>query len=325
MRLASLLFLSFFVAAPLFAQKNTTDASGKKQGVWEKTYKSGAIKYKGQFKNDEPVGTFQYFYSDGVTKTKVKHVGNGKAYATHFYPNNAKQSEGIYLNQKKDSVWSFYGPNGKIVSKESYKNDLKNGEAVNYYQNGNISLVAEYKGDRKHGLEVTFAENKAKLSERNYANGAFHGPFAVYDIKGNPVFEGTFENGKEVGEWKEYSKGGVLYRRIFKRENRKDSILPDNGEHITLYPNEMPKEISNYKAGALHGKSQLFYDNGRWEIVDKVDPRTGDSDKYRQMVGHTVKETCDYVYGKKHGKCIYYFEDGSVKKEETYEMGKLQK
>ena len=57
--IVGLLFLSGFV----FSQEiNKVDSKGRKQGVWQKTYpNSRAIEYKGQFKDDKPVGTFYYF------------------------------------------------------------------------------------------------------------------------------------------------------------------------------------------------------------------------------------------------------------------------
>jgi hypothetical protein len=40
------------------AQLNQTDAKGRKQGEWAKTYpKSRVYQYKGQFKDDKPIGT----------------------------------------------------------------------------------------------------------------------------------------------------------------------------------------------------------------------------------------------------------------------------
>ena len=59
------LFMMLMVISPFInAQINKVDEKGKKQGVWEKTYpRSKVLHYKGQFKDDKPVGTFQYFYS----------------------------------------------------------------------------------------------------------------------------------------------------------------------------------------------------------------------------------------------------------------------
>ena len=37
---------------------NKVDAAGKKQGVWQKTYESGKLRYKGQFNNDIPNSLF---------------------------------------------------------------------------------------------------------------------------------------------------------------------------------------------------------------------------------------------------------------------------
>jgi hypothetical protein len=53
--LTSLILLFSLVS---MAQVNHTDAKGRKQGAWVKTYESGKKRYEGAFKDDVPVGHF---------------------------------------------------------------------------------------------------------------------------------------------------------------------------------------------------------------------------------------------------------------------------
>src|SRR5574344_1919675 len=53
---------------------NYVDINKKKQGKWHKKYKNGKTRYKGQFINDIPVGTFNYYYDNG----KIKSIMNYK-------------------------------------------------------------------------------------------------------------------------------------------------------------------------------------------------------------------------------------------------------
>ena len=57
------------------------------------------------------------------------------------------------------------------------KNGLKNGEWISYFQNGEIQSVCHFK------------------------DGISHGPIIVYNIKGDELYRGNFENGSKIGEW----------------------------------------------------------------------------------------------------------------------------
>ena len=88
------LFISFISvsisAADLIGQSiNKTDDIGLKHGKWEKRYPNGNVRYKGQFKDGEPFGVFQYFYKNGKLKATNNHVGDATV-ANHVYHTNGK-------------------------------------------------------------------------------------------------------------------------------------------------------------------------------------------------------------------------------------------
>ncbi|MGB0165725.1 MAG: toxin-antitoxin system YwqK family antitoxin [Luteibaculum sp.] len=320
-------FLLFFTCLPclLFAQINQIDDLGRKQGEWSKTYKNGVAKYEGSFKDDVPVGTFKYYYPNGKLKTELSYRSADKSYAVHYYTNGKKQSEGLYIEQKKDSTWTFYNESGEVASREQYRNDMRHGVSISYYPDGKIASETQYKDDLIHGTEKTFFEGGQLQMERSYSNGVAQGIYKVLNIKGNPVLQGKYEKGEEVGEWRVFDKDGVLEQRIIKRGPRQDSIIPVNGEYIIKYANGMPQTVANYKHEKLHGEYLEYYDNGRWVVKSRLDPRSGEEDQYQEMEGHTIKKRCNYVFGKKNGKCTEYFEDGKIKKVQEYQMGELVK
>ena len=80
---------------------------------WQKTYpKSRAFEYKGQFKDDKPVGTFTYYYLTNTIKAVIEHQENSNRSVAKMYHENGKpMSVGIYRNLKKDimkQIFSFY-------------------------------------------------------------------------------------------------------------------------------------------------------------------------------------------------------------------------
>ena len=43
-----------------------------KQGMWQKKYNNGNVRYEGFFKDNKETGLFRYFYEDGSLKLEKK-------------------------------------------------------------------------------------------------------------------------------------------------------------------------------------------------------------------------------------------------------------
>src|SRR5690554_1764970 len=83
----------------LFSQLNQVDEKGRKQGVWMKTYDDDhdLIRYKGQFKDNRPVGKFIYYYPNGKVRSIINHDENSNRSEAYFYHLNEKLiAHGIY-------------------------------------------------------------------------------------------------------------------------------------------------------------------------------------------------------------------------------------
>lgn len=191
-------FLSTIVitlmAMSSFAQLNQVDAKGRKQGEWAKTYpKSIVYQYRGQFKDDKPVGTFTYFYPNKKVKAVIKHeAGTNRSVANMYHDNGEIMSIGIYINGKKDSVWMNFGPSGRLSNKETYKADSLHGKKTIYYVPADIH------------------DKSRKVSgEYNYVNGTIDGPFVEYFDNGAVQRTGAYINGRRHGEWTTYQFGGA--------------------------------------------------------------------------------------------------------------------
>lgn len=60
------------------------------------------------------VGTLNFYNNKGLLHGKEQR----------WFYNGRKDSEGFYINDKREGVWKFYHINGKLASKLIYKNDL---------------------------------------------------------------------------------------------------------------------------------------------------------------------------------------------------------
>ncbi len=222
----------FFLLISLgsFSQMNQVDAKGKKQGEWGKTYpKSIVYQYRGQFKDDKPVGTFTYFYPNKKVKAIVKHDANSSRSVANMYHDNGQiMSMGIYIAGKKDSVWMNFGPSGRLSNTETYKADSLHGKKVIYYvpedindkrrivlgeynyvngtmdgafkeyfDSGGIKQTGQYVNGRRHGEWITYQPGGQKLMFDRYKNGIKHGWFIAYDATGKEVNRMYFYNGEE--------------------------------------------------------------------------------------------------------------------------------
>lgn len=232
METLKLIFFVFLVNLSLLAQPNQTDSKGRKQGVWQKTYpKSEVLQYKGQFRDNKPVGTFEYFYPGGELKATIEHHSDGRhARANYYFENKMLMTEGFYLDQKKDSTWVNYNEEGLVLGVESFKMDKLNGKKVIYYLEGQIET-----------------EKLNPLSVANYLNDTLHGEYREYFSTGKLKQIGKYENGKIVGEWKEYYPNGSIFKVSKFKNDRlhgwitsysKDGeeigkILYQNGEKLT--------------------------------------------------------------------------------------------
>ena len=195
-----ILFCCILIPGLLVAQLNEIDAQGRKQGPWQKKYDGiNVLQYKGQFKDDKPVGKFTYFYKSSKVKAVIKHDENSnRSVAYYFHENGALMSHGIFKDQKKDSVWLNFGPSQRISNTETYKNGILHGKKVVYY-------VPEDLNDK----------SQIPMAVSYYENGQLQGEYREYHNNTAPRTVGAYLNHKRHGEWKHFDPGGNqthLYR-----------------------------------------------------------------------------------------------------------------
>src|SRR5579863_171977 len=103
---------------------NRTDKEGRKQGLWEKRYSDGHLRYRGHFSDNKPYGVFKNYYDEGdsLESIRVYSFDEKSAYAHLFYTTGALYAEGKYINEQKDSIWKFYDAYQRLIQKDQYKN-----------------------------------------------------------------------------------------------------------------------------------------------------------------------------------------------------------
>lgn len=206
-----LLLLNFSFSASLIAQ-NKVDENGLKQGKWIK-YQNNKKVYEGQFINDTPVGTFDYYYPNGHLKIKTTYSDRGRLNRTKLYFDDKQstlQAEGNYLDKNKDSTWNFYNKTGQLVATENYSKGLKQGDFKVFNQRGHLHLLREFEQDTLHGQSKEYYENEVLFRLISYQKGIRTGAFKLYYSSGKLFLEGKYKEDLRDSIWTTYLENGEI-------------------------------------------------------------------------------------------------------------------
>lgn len=225
----------------VFAQSyNKTDAQGRKQGPWKKTYpKMTTLEYEGQFKDDKPVGTFTYYYESGKKKAIITHdEKTGRSAAVMYHEEGTILAKGIYRSQLKDSVWNYYGPSGRLSKKETYLKDKLNGKTTIYYVSEDPedrrelpAKVTNYVNGVMEGEVIEYFESGTIKSKGTYVKGAKEGVYTINHPDGKKMIVERYKNGERHG-WcatydqtgKETGKKYYYYGRLLEGKELEDKM-----------------------------------------------------------------------------------------------------
>ncbi|MDR2888055.1 MAG: hypothetical protein LBV26_08690 [Bacteroidales bacterium] len=205
---------------------NKTDADGKRQGRWMKTYRNGAVMYDGVFRNGYPEGEFRRYYENGVLQSVLVYSEQGtEADATIYHPNGFVSARGRYVNRRKEGVWEFYSrfENGYVVVKELYADNMRNGESLKLYQGGVVAERMSFRNDTASGEWIKYFPDGGINLKTTMAGGMIDGRFEAWFDNGQLQFSGTYSRDKKDGLWRVYEKDGTLRYEI----NYDDGITSD--------------------------------------------------------------------------------------------------
>jgi antitoxin component YwqK of YwqJK toxin-antitoxin module len=214
----TILFIFFLQAISVFAQKNWTDAKGLKQGVWEKTYESGKVRYRGQFKDDVPFGKFEYYYESGAgLMSTVSYRGtSGVGYAVAYHRNGQKMAEGLYNDQRKDSTWTYYDEAGVLTQREQFELGTQTGRQITYYENGAVAEIIEFQNGVEHGLWLRKWSDGKQRTNGTFEAGHLEGDCKYFDEAGKLIAKGKYHNGLKHESWYYIENGEVVRMEVYR-------------------------------------------------------------------------------------------------------------
>ncbi len=149
--------------------------------------------------------------------------------------------------------------------------------------------------------------------------GKKQGPFVSVEKRFDEhVVSGTYQDGKQHGEWRRYRNGALVARQIFRRGRR-------HGVYETRHPNGSLAERALYDGDKLNGTRKTWDSAGRLKSIGgyKAGKRIGAHVKYSG--GSRVAVERYDRSGRAHGKLCYWHKQGKSCVTMTHGTGVIPK
>ncbi len=215
-----IIFMLSLIPLSLSGQ-NRLDDQGNKTGSWKVYYPDSSLRYEAIFDNGIPVGIMKRYNPNGSLSAIMDfHVNPSKCYTKIHGKSGGIIAEGMYINQKKDSIWVYYSSDKSVRLKEYYSEGLLSGTSEDYYHDGNISQKTNYKDGVKNGQWLQFYENGNLMQSANYKNDKLHGIYEAYYPEEQLEISGSYIDDLKDGNWQYYGEDG----------EKKDLLIYDMGD-----------------------------------------------------------------------------------------------
>ena len=299
---------------------NRKDKYGLRQGRWITFYESGFIRLEGNYRNDKKDGYFKEYAENGDLLKISKYVDDQLQpeaaeiqkldIVNEYYPNGVIKVSATYRKGIPEGIRREYDTTGQCIKAEDYKDGILSGEGI---------VNAE--GDREGSWKEYYPGGKIR-AEGVYTKGKCTGEWKYYHPDGKIEQIGKYtKSGKLEGTWKWYYDDGLLAREENYHNGVKDgesTEYDETGKEIEggEYVNGQEDgpwfriigdymERGNYREGLRYGMWKSWYLVSRDDVTDSI-PR------YK---GNFIDDLPD-------GKHVEYWENGKIKDEGLYLMGK---
>ncbi|MEI7980664.1 MAG: hypothetical protein WCI71_03365 [Bacteroidota bacterium] len=301
---------------------NRKDENGRKQGRWYIFFSSGKIQTEGYYKDDKKNGYFKEYaengdllkiskYNDGVLEPEAKEIQKLDI-RNEYYPNGKVKTSAMFRNGIQEGVKRIYDSTGRV--QQSF-----------IFQNGNVISEGIVRDDgNKDGPWKDFYPDGNLKAEGIYDNGRQTGEWRYYHPNGKLEQSGRFnKQGKPEGSWKWYFDTGFLLKEESYHSGLRDGLATtydetgkviEEGEFVN--GNEDGPWFEQIGDTYIRGTYRDGLRNGIWSYY-YIDYDGVKWDSLCYFKGNFVEDNPD-------GKHIYYWDNGKVRDEGLYIMGKRE-
>lgn len=296
------------------------------EGKYLSYHLNGNIESKGNFHNNETVGSWEFYFETG----KLKMIGdlseeNPKSGMwKYFFENGEVQMTGQITDQKREGEWQFFFESGQLKEKGRFTNNKREGTWHSYYEDGRQKTTTNYtydkgrcteyyasgekraegpkSGSRSSGLWKYFYQNGVIQAEGHYKAGKKIGDWTYFHKNGEVSARGSFDIDKASGNWTYYHENGeVSSKGEFQKGDKSGhwSLFDSDGtlKGETNFKEGVGQYVEYYSSGAIRMKGAIKRDknNGKWQYFYESGELEGE---------------CDFVEGK--GTYFGYYRDGTL-------------
>ncbi len=266
-----------------------TMVKGKAHGTGRQLYANGALRYEGEYVNDERQGLHTTMHSNGN-----KH----KVYT--------------YVDGNLNGPFQEWHANGQLAAEGAMKAGNLTGEAKNYDEWGTLTLVRRYDDQgRLQGVRESYNNDGTRYMDMEYnkdllirykyydrtgkvlgegtrSKGKFN--FKGYHPDGGVSVEGTYlDEGSKEGEWKYYFEDGSLDTQ----ENFKNGELSGEQLHYRA-DGTVLAEYDAYERNGIHYRAfKRFYPSGNVR-QSGAQKGTATEGEFRRYYPDGTLETSEY-------------------------------
>ncbi len=336
-------YCEFYFNTGKLSSNGVFDEQGKKDGLWQAYYRTGAVNRKVNYLKDSLDGDLISYYQDGTLKHE-RHFVNGKLQGPEKFYN---QAGFITKNQKVtndmlDGPFFYYYDQGEKYKQYSgiYNKGELNDTVFEYFDGGGIKVAKNLRHDMLEGNFTTYYRSGKIYSQINYSKGMREGEFKSYFENGKVESTATFKGDYQVGHCQTFNSDGVLTEEYDTDDRgRRNGLFKD-------YDNGKPWLELEYSKGEIVGY-KFFQKNG--EILKADHKRKGTFDfigyypegskhqegtytvdgktgiwKYYDLLGNLSDEESYNDKGELDGKQKSYFVGGQLREESVYKAGRRE-
>ena len=265
--MSKLIFTYCLLFATFFVHaQNKKDVHGKRTGKWVYT---GA---------DKP--------NSGIAKTGKVEEGiyvNGRkegVWTKYHKDGKTPKLKGNYVDNRPDGAYTRYYSSGQIKEQGSFSKNGYKGELIRYYTNGKISYKALYNNEGKETGKVQYFHENGKIAlEYTMKNGLLTGKVSRFNGQGNLIESFDVSSTGSISNVKSFSNapkatnqgnttGSVIYPPKIANHRTKGLKFFTNGYNKVYNSNDEIWMEGDFKNGQLWDGKVYDYDNDG--ILQKV-------------------------------------------------------
>lgn len=301
---------------------NRKDKDNLKQGKSYVFHANGNVKQEGTYRDDKKDGYFKDYAENGDLISVTKYVNDVKQtdaeevtkldLQNEYYPDGKIKITETYRNGIPEGIRREYSEDGQILKSFIYSNGKITGEGIikedgvkeglwkEYYSDSTLKSEGEYKDDKKTGeWKYFYPDGKLEQAGKYTGSGKFTGKWKWFFPSGQLMLEEEYLNGMKDGMHIEYDESGKITEE---GEYVKDL---EDGNWFTYSGDWLERGI--YRDGLR---------NGKWVSYNLV-TKEAQTDSILIFAGNFIEDNPD-------GKHFYYWDNGKLKEEGLYIMGKKE-